>query len=168
VLSYDARVQEVQERLRSTTDQAKLTKALGALGRVLVNRIRIGFSRGVSPEGLPWKRPQFRTGQPLVDTSRLRNSFTHKVVGNEVTVGTDVLYARVHQFGAIIRPLPGPGLTARGRLLAFPGPNGVTIFAKQVTIPARKFMPLDATGNVKLPAPWARSALDALAKALEI
>lgn len=168
MLNYEARIQAVQERLRSAADQGKLTKALGALGRVLVNRIRIGFSRGVSPEGLAWKKPAFRVGQPLVDTSRLRNSFSFKVVGNEVTVGTNVLYARVHQFGAIIRPLPGPGLTARGRLLAFPGPGGVTIFAKQVTIPARKFMPLDPSGNVKLPAPWARSALDAMAKALEL
>lgn len=48
-------------------------------------------------------------------------------------VGTNVIYAAVHEFGATIRP------KVAGERLAWEGPDG-WIFAKEVKIPARPYM----------------------------
>ncbi len=49
---------------------------------------------------MPWKPVKNRDGQPLRDTGRLMNSITRKATGSEVRVGTNVVYAAVHHFGA--------------------------------------------------------------------
>jgi phage virion morphogenesis protein len=158
----------VRWQLLSTALEARLAKmkaagikptaALAALGRVLANRIRLGFRMGRSPWGVPWAPLKLRAGQPLRDTGRLQRSITHQVQADSVLVGTNVRYARTHQHGAKIKPV-------KGKFLRFPGPGGRPIFSKGVQIPARPFMPI-VNGKVDLPAPWAKSALGAMAQAL--
>ena len=46
------------------------------------------------------RRKGARKNKILVDSGRLRRSFTHEVSGSQVTVGTRTKYAAVHQFGA--------------------------------------------------------------------
>jgi phage virion morphogenesis protein len=153
----------VQARLQQMTlAGADKSRALGALGNVLANRIRLGFRMGRDPWGNPWKplNPRFRTGQPLRDTGRLQRSITSQVQGDAVVVGTNVRYARTHQYGATILP-------KNGDVLAFPikAAGGGMAFLKSAKIPARPFMPL--SGNqVNLPQAWARSGLKAMAKAM--
>ncbi|WP_175404830.1 phage virion morphogenesis protein, partial [Endozoicomonas atrinae] len=48
----------------------------------------------------------------------------------------NVKYAAVHNFGATIRP-------KKAKILAFPGKNGQTVFAKKVVIPARPFLAIE-------------------------
>jgi phage gpG-like protein len=82
-------------------------------------------------------------------------------------VGTSVKYAPVHQFGATILP-------KRKKMLAVPyggsaagaKPTGIILLRKAV-IPPRPFMPIRAN-QADLPAAWANSALNAMAKALEL
>lgn len=38
-------------------------------------------------------------GKTLTDTARLRKSIEHRATGDEVTVGSNVKYARIHQMG---------------------------------------------------------------------
>lgn len=139
---------------------AEKTRALGALGGALANRIRLCFRLGQSPWGVPWRplNPAFRTGQPLRDTGRLQRSITSQVQGDAVMVGTNVRYAAVHQFGATIFP-------RNAKYLAAPMGGGRIAFLKQVTIPSRPFMPVVA-GGVQLPPAWGRSALSAMAKSM--
>jgi phage virion morphogenesis protein len=119
------------------------------VGRVLVNRIRLCFKLGIDPWGNPWQALKFRKGQPLRDTGRLNRSIVSKVDATGVTVGTNLIYAPVHQFGATIVPKNKPRLV-------FPGPNGKLIFAKKVTIPERPYMPLRrGATEVALPPDWA-------------
>lgn len=132
-------------------------KALGALGGSLANRVRLCFRLGVSPWGVPWAPLKHRQGQPLRDTGRLQRSITSEVIGDAAVVGTNVRYARTHQYGATIFPVDAKAL----RWMTPRGP----VFAQQVTIPARPFMPLSA-GGVRLPPGWARSALTAMAKSM--
>jgi len=40
-----------------------------------------------------------KNGMPLLDTGRLRNSITYNADKNSVSVGTNVVYAAIHQFG---------------------------------------------------------------------
>lgn len=97
-----------------------------------------------------------KPGQPLVDKGLLRRSIVAKATNDGVTVGTNFIYARVHQFGATIRPKKSP-------FLVFPGPAGELIFSKRVKIPARPFLPLAPAGNVHLPPTWAAAIVRALA-----
>ena len=153
------------------------TPLYAAIGAALRTRILLCFKLGIDPWGTPWRAIRFRApagsndkrgrfrpsekgrgqieanrsgsaGKPLVDTGALRSSIAVKADGQGVTVGTNKVQAPVHQFGATIRP------KSAGRL-AFPGPNGMVIFAKKVTIPARPFMPLRRDGVVELPPAWA-------------
>ena len=59
--------------------------------------VRANFAQGGRPKWLPLKS---RQGKPLRDTGRLMNSITQTVTGSEVRVGTNVVYAAVHHFGA--------------------------------------------------------------------
>lgn len=131
------------------------------IGRVLVNRIRLCFKLGVDPWGTPWQALRFRKGQPLRDTGRLNRSIVSRVDPTGVTVGTNLVYAPVHQFGATIVPKNKP-------LLVFKGPNGKLVFAKKVTIPARPFMPIRrGAETVALPPEWALLVLRSIKQYLQ-
>ena len=126
------------------------------IGRVLVNRIRLGFKLGIDPWGSPWAKLKIRQGQPLRDSGRLQRSITSAPDSQGVTVGTNLLYAPVHQFGATITP-------KKAKRLVFPGPNGKLIFAKKSVIPARPYLPLRrGSGAVVLPPAWSVLVVNAL------
>jgi phage gpG-like protein len=131
---------------------AKLTgnlqPAFAVIGARIATRIRLCFKLGIDPWSNPWKALKFRKGQPLRDTGRLQRSITSNPDATGVTIGTNVRYARTHQFGATIVPV-------KAKRLVFPGPNGRLIFAKKVTIPARPFMPIQPGQEVAvLPPAW--------------
>lgn len=95
------------------------------------------FEESRAPDGAPWPplspatlakevRPRDRLKRggisaaaqrrmalrkPLVVTARLKNSIAWKVVGNRIYVGTNLEYARIHQFG---------GYAGRGRKVYIP------------------------------------------------
>lgn len=167
-ITFEVQAAQVQVALQKYARPALVTEALAALGRVLVNRIRLGFRSSLDPYGMPWLAPVLRQGQPLVDTGRLRSSISSRVEGQEVVVGTNLIYAPIHQFGGLILAKNKPylaipvGGTAAGRK-----PTGL-IFKKSVYIPRRRFMPLNDAGQVDLPGPWAASALAAMAAALKL
>lgn len=154
------------------TQSPTVRRAIDAFARVLLNRIKMGFRTSRSPAGASWKplNPKLtRTGQPLVDTGRLRNSVGSRRDGDAVVIGTNLRTPKggyslgaVHQFGAVIVPQKAKFLVWSPK-----GGKGL-IFAKRVTIPARPFMPVTANGIVDLPPAWAQSALKAMAAALEV
>lgn len=128
---------------------------------------QLGFRGSMDPYGVPWKplapatlegrarraaggKPIKRDGtlkvkalramasaKPLLDTGRLRNSLTRDAGPSEASVGTNAVYARIHQFG---------GQAGRGR---------------KVLIPARPFFPQPERG---LPVPLAESIRDRLVR----
>ena len=98
------------------------------------------FRRGVGPDGQAWpvsQRAEEEGGQTLVDTGRLRESIVHEAGPSRVTVGTNVLYARIHQLGGTIRPKTTDRLRFR---LA----NGQFVAVRSVTLPARPFLGIGA------------------------
>jgi phage gpG-like protein len=94
----------------------------------------------------------------LTNTGDLRQSIRGEVRGNRLVIGTNLIYARVHQEGAVITADAGTrfGITAaqakliltgrvssgvRGRkYLRFPIGEGQFAFARQVVVPARPFL----------------------------
>lgn len=89
-------------------------RALTAVGDFARESIRTNFDVGGRPKA--WAGLKVRAGQPLRDTGRLMNSMGRHVSSDKVQVGTNVVYAAIHNFG---------GQAGRGR---------------KVTIPARPFM----------------------------
>jgi len=78
-----------------------MTPALHDIGEIVKSSVKHNFSAQGRPKKWPAsKRARDEGGQTLSDTARLRNSFTVAVSNNSVAVGTNVVYARVHHFGA--------------------------------------------------------------------
>lgn len=88
------------------------------IGRYLVASTLQRFERERAPDGSPWlksARALAEGGQTLTDTGRLRGSIAHTVAdgGHAVEVGSQVLYAAIHQFGG--RAGRGRRVTLRAR-----------------------------------------------------
>ena len=119
---------------------ADMTPVMDAIGALLVSNTQARFSEGVAPSGEKWKpslRAELEGGQTMMDGGDLYRSIAHKASRDQVEVGTNKIYAAVHQFGATIRAKNVPFLRFKvgGRFVSKPS----------VTIPARPFIGFDAT-----------------------
>jgi len=107
------------------------------IGELLENTTRLRFETGRSPEGAPWKpsiRAEKEGGKTLVKDGHLRDSITHRASADRVEIGTNLIYAAIHQLGGTIRPV-------RADALVFELPGGLgLVHAKQVVIPARPYL----------------------------
>ncbi|WP_243092582.1 phage virion morphogenesis protein [Thermus hydrothermalis] len=118
--------------VRGVPEEVKRAIAEGITSRTLRR-----FDEQRAPDGSPWPplspatlmaevgpRDRLKRGgisaraqrrmalrKALVRTGRLKNSISWKVAGNAIAVGTNVLYARIHQFG---------GLAGRNRKVPIP------------------------------------------------
>lgn len=72
----------------------------------------LNFKQQRTPEGDSWKK-NTRGGQTLAKTGILKSSITTYTDNNSAAIGTNIPYARLHQFGGIIKP-------KRGKYLAIP------------------------------------------------
>ena len=111
----DGQVKAMLTQLKERTQNMK--PAFNLIGQIVRNSVIKNFMEGGRPEKWkPSKRAMKEGGQTLADTGRLRNSIKSKAFTNRAEVGTNVIYAAIHQFG---------GKAGRG---------------KKVTIPARPFL----------------------------
>ena len=95
---------------------------LDRIGSRMVASTLLRFERETGPDGKPWLkslRALLTGGQTLQDHGTLRSSITHVVRGDGVDIGSNLVYARIHQLG---------GQAGRGR---------------KVTLPARPFLGID-------------------------
>lgn len=125
--------------LRGAT--ANLRPALEAGGLAIVSLAQRAFT-DASLRQSPWA-PK-RNGSParLIESGTLIRSIRITgVTDRTVTVGTDRVYAAIHQFGGTIVPKAGK------KFLVFQV-GGKKVFARQVKIPARPFFPVTAAGQV--------------------
>jgi phage virion morphogenesis protein len=129
---------------------AILAKAVSALeapkplfdeiGAMLGLSTQMRFEREQDPDGNPWPaslRAQFSGGKTLTDTGRLAASITHEATDDGVAVGTNVIYAAIHQMGGTIRAKTSKGLRFRA------GGNGGWVTKMSVDIPQRAFLGVD-------------------------
>lgn len=112
---------------------------MDVVGATLEDGVLDRFERGEAPDGTAWPEAQAARdeGRPtLVKTARLRDSVQRRAHPDRVEIGTNLVYAGVHQFGATIR-----AKTAKG--LVFRGARGWTR-TRQVEIPARPYLGISA------------------------
>lgn len=123
-----------------------LAPVLRGIGADVVAEAQMGFRESRDPYGMPWRPLSPRTvarrrkgsSKPLLDTGRMRNSITYRLIGSTgVEIGTNTVYAAIHQFG---------GRAGRGR---------------KVTIPARSFI---ATRERGLPRSYDETIREQLAR----
>ncbi|MBK1868258.1 phage virion morphogenesis protein [Aestuariivirga sp. YIM B02566] len=110
-------------------DKHELLDSLGALG-VSQTQQRIATEKR-SPDGAPWA-PNRRGGSILMLMGHLLGSLSHQVGSDQVSWGSNLVYAAIHQRGGTIRP-------KRAKRLAFRVGNQM-VFARQVNIPARPYL----------------------------
>jgi phage virion morphogenesis protein len=134
------------------------TPIMKAIGVVLVRNTEDRFTAGRAPDGTPWKPllPAYaaikRGPSILVASGMLRRSITFAAGQNNVVIGSNRVYAAVHQFGGVIRAKTANGLFF---FLGGAGPNlptasgkktkagvKVGVHVQSVTIPARPYLGL--------------------------
>lgn len=134
------------EAVEKTEDSRGLFDAIGA---ALVVSTQQRFESESDPEGNPWPASLRKTllgGRTLTDTAALVSSITHVATDSSVAVGTNVIYAAIHQMGGKIRAKTPRGLRWRG-----PG-NGGWVTKQEVTMPQRAFLGLDDEDEAEIAA----------------
>lgn len=127
-----------QAFLRMATGAEDMTPLMDDIGSVLINGARERISdTNVGPDGVAWPK-SFRVesgqgGKTLHDSGTLLASIVSLAGPREVAVGSNLIYAGVHQTGATIRP------KVAGALF-FTLPDGTEVVAGEVTIPARPYL----------------------------
>lgn len=116
-----------------------LTRPMDVIGNALVSSTQGRFHAGIGPDGKAWKpsaRVEAEGGQTLVKDSHLMDSVTHQPGRMSVEVGTNKIYAGIHQFGGRITAKNGRALTFQigGRWISRP----------LVDIPARPYLGISA------------------------
>ena len=175
----DSGVRAALEKLRLGLPLGgSMLPAMQNMGRVLKTGAQLRFRSTSGPDGAAWEksfRAKHEGGQTLSLSRRLRNSITYTATGSSATVGTNVVYAAIHQFGGTVRaknaqflsipvtpaaraagsPRNMAGLhvaqTLKGQFILV-NDKGVTQFLlrNQVTIPARPFLGVSAGDRVEL------------------
>jgi phage gpG-like protein len=96
------------------------------------------FRESRDPYGEAWLPLAFRSGQPLLDTGRMRASVYSTRVGVDgFTIRISANYAVYHQYGARVRP---------GKIGPTRGKTGYLSRAKVGRLPQRRMIPDAATG----------------------
>jgi phage virion morphogenesis protein len=94
----DSDILELLERLHGRV--GNLTPAMRAIGETVRTSVERNFeAQGRPGKWLPSQRVRKTGGQTLSLTGRLRRSFSVKATGSRVSVGTNVVYAAIHQMG---------------------------------------------------------------------
>jgi phage gpG-like protein len=152
--TFSIRSEDVDRRLglMSAKIQNK-TDVLKIIGNVGVEESHTIFEEGGSPAGI-WKpslRATIQGGKTLMDKGRLRGSIGFEIVSaTGVAIGTNLKYAKTHQFGMVIKAKAGGYLRfklAGGGVTWWSSPEQLARgmvspwrMVKQVTIPARPFL----------------------------
>lgn len=130
------RFDRVLEQLQKRGEE--LSPLMARIGQALESSTIERFDEERAPDGSKWTqsiRAREEGGKTLTKSARLKQSMTHNVLGDDrVEIGTNVIYAGVHQEGATIRAKAGGKLTFR-----LPGGLGFRSI-DQVILPARPFL----------------------------
>jgi phage virion morphogenesis protein len=119
-------------------DTQPLMETIGAL---VLSQTQERFLEEAGPDGEKWPvslRVKFGGGNTLRDSQRLFQSLTYQADADSAEIGTNLIYAAVHQFGAVIR-----AKNAKALRFHIPGVDGL-MSRKSVRIPDRPFLGLNA------------------------
>lgn len=146
----DREVRSAMRKLGLEGDRV-INAALKNIGQALVQSTRKRFAREEAPDGTAWQKlnPEYaktKRGAKILQEQGMRGGLLGTIVwqlgARQVEVGTNKVYAAIHQFGGTIVP-------KRADFLAF-RLGGRLVFARKVTIPARPFLGISAADRGKI------------------
>jgi phage virion morphogenesis protein len=147
--------------LQIRLDDSALTRALAAaaetatdtrplmqqVGAAVLTSTQMRFEREAGPNGNPWPpslRARLGGGKTLRDSNRLYQSLTFNAQADQVEVGTNAIYAAIHQTGGTIRAKNKKALKFKV--------GGAWISKESVTIPPRPFLGIDDDDRAEIEA----------------
>lgn len=115
-----AKLQELAGRMRALASGKTHEKFKRVMGAEALQLVQQGLRSGVDPYGHSWAPLAHRDGQTLLDTGRLRSSFSAQPTAKGFELGTNVQYAKFHQYGTAGRAggIQRRFVNARGRLIS--------------------------------------------------
>lgn len=140
-------ISRVEQRLGAIADHVEdMGELMDRFGLYLESSTIDRFDDETAPDGTPWE-PSIRAretgGKTLTDKGLLRGSITYVAGPDQVEWGSNLIYAGVHQDGAVIEPVNASHLKFR-----LPGGGWVTV--DRVEIPARPFLGVNAADEEQL------------------
>ena len=140
--------QAIQKLTRIASQLQHPRKLYGLLGETLKKIHADRFKAEVAPDGKKWQslspitREIKGNDQILKQGGYLSQKTAYNYDDNRLEFGSDAKYAKLHQFGGVIRP-------KKGKRLKF-GKGSNTVYAKQSTIPARPWLGVNTQDEQKL------------------
>lgn len=101
-VSYDVEIDDKEIRRNIHRLKQRVSNMLpffNQVGSMLVSSTIYRFEKGIAPSGAPWTPSKKPEGKTLIDKAHLRDSITFRADGDSVSVGTSVIYGRIHQLG---------------------------------------------------------------------
>lgn len=143
-----SRFDRAAEGMAMMSDRAAdLSPLMANIGMLLEGSARDRIeSTNVAPDGVAWPksmRAEEKGGKTLFDSGLLAASLTNQPSANQVEIGSNRIYAGVHQLGMTILPKAGSVLT-------FTLANGTTVSVASVTIPARPYLGISDDDEVEI------------------
>ena len=147
VLYKDDELRKRTRALQRSLSRENFGGLLDEIGETVKTQTMRRFENETAPDGSRWPqslRAKLEGGQTLTDTGRLRDSITYAVAMDKgsVEVGTNVVYAAIHQEGGVITAKTSKGLRFRV--------GGSWSTKRQVEIPARPYIGLNAQDEADL------------------
>jgi phage virion morphogenesis protein len=139
----EKRLLKLLGKLTDASARKELFDAIAAYG---VSSTLQRFLDQQAPDGAHWKpsrRARATGGQTLRKSARLFQSLVGQASASFAAWGTNVAYAGIHHFGGVIKAKNGGYLTFRGM-------NGGFTRVKQVTIPARPYLGINAYDSQRI------------------
>jgi phage virion morphogenesis protein len=133
----DAVLAQLAKAVTALAEPKPLFEDIGAMLRISTDG---RFENEKDPDGNPWPqslRALSSGGKTLTDTARLVGSITHEASNDGVAIGTNVIYAAIHQMGGTIKAKTSRGLRFRV------GGNKSWVQKMSVDIPQRAFLGVD-------------------------
>lgn len=124
------------------------TPIMSVIGTALVGSTHQRFISQTDPDGAAWQAlnkeyaATKRNSRILTESGRLRDSINSQASADEVRVGTNVIYAAPHQFGATIKPVSASHLMFRM--------GDRFVMVDSVTLPARPFLGISADDETEI------------------
>lgn len=89
----------IESKLKSLANITNnLKPAFNEIGDYLVSETTQRFKDSTAPDGSKWGSVK-RGDKPLINKGRLRDSINHQTTNDSVVIGTNLIYAVIHQFG---------------------------------------------------------------------
>ena len=90
-------ISEIQNQLKRLEDGVENRYLLmRRLSETMHTAVKLNFRYAGRPK---WLGLKYRAGKPLTDTGRLKDSFSTMYDNDTTLVGTNIIYAAIHNFG---------------------------------------------------------------------